>query len=150
MNRVTPRQLRSEEFHSELVSEARTLHRFVFNSDVPQDVSEKYVMSHDYYLTEATDKDLLWMKRALQRGLDLEALEIALRIIKKNHILVRKIKILVYISESFTAYYGAFVNERSQRRNAFAILSFHLIRSVYKFLKGTFLLLILRYRNLEN
>lgn len=150
MNRVTSRHIRSEKFHSELVREVRALHRFVFNSDVSQDVSEKYVLAHDYYLTGATNKDLLWMKRALQLGLDLEALEIALRIIKKNHILVQKIKILVYISESFTAYYGAFVNEHPQRRNAFFILSFHLIRSVYKFLKGTFLLLILRYQNLEN
>ncbi|MFC2166795.1 hypothetical protein ACFLQZ_02400 [Acidobacteriota bacterium] len=150
MNSAASHNIRSEEFHNELKSEARALHRSVFNADIPQEVSEKYMRAHDYYLLEATEKDLLWMKRTLQRGLDLEALEFALRIIKKKHILVKKIKILVYISESFCAYYSTFVNERPQRGKAFALLSYHLIRSAYKFLKGSFLLLLLRYRYLKN
>ncbi|OGL51390.1 MAG: hypothetical protein A3C43_06910 [Candidatus Schekmanbacteria bacterium RIFCSPHIGHO2_02_FULL_38_11] len=145
---MTSIRIRSKEFYNELLSESCALHRAIFSSNAPPDVSKKYVIAHDYYLTETTDKDLLWMKRALQLGLDLEALEIVLRIVSKEHILVRKVKILVYICESFCAYYSAFVNEHSQRGNALAILFYHATRSVYKFLKGTFLLL--RYRGLEN
>ncbi len=150
MNGVTPRTIRFEESINELKNEARALHRFVFHSDIPQNLLEKYVMAHDYYLTEATDKELLWMKRARKRGLDLEALEFVLRIFNKNHILVRKIKILVYISESFSAYYNVFVNEHPQKGKALVLLLYHLLRSVYKVLKGSVLLLTLCYRNPED
>ncbi len=150
MNCVTSRTVRSEEFFCELKREARALHLCVFNSEIPLDVLEKYVMAHDHYLTKVRNAELIWMKKALQQGLDLEALEFALRIFNKEHILVKKFKILVYISESFSDYYNVFVNERPQRRKAFLILSFHLLQSVYKFLKGSVLLLIHRYQNLEN
>ena len=102
--------------------------------------------AHNYYLKDIPEKDELWMKKVLQLGLDIEALEIALELMNKKHILVRKIKILIYLCESFHPYYDRFINERVQRRKAFILLTFHVFRSVYKLIKG--LALLLWYRTL--
>ena len=132
-------------YTDELMNEACVLHRAVFKSEIPMDVARRYVSAHEYYVVNATEKDLLWMRRTVQLGLDVEALDIALRKIDKNHILIRKVKMLIYICEAYHKYYDFFISERAEREKAFLILFFHGIRSLYKFLKGTFLLL--QYRN---
>ena len=131
---------------SELLREVQVLHRAFLNSEAPKYISEKYVDAHNYYLKDIPEKDELWMKKVLQLGLDIEALEIALELMNKKHILVRKIKILIYLCESFHPYYDRFINERVQRRKAFILLTFHVFRSVYKLIKG--LALLLWYRTL--
>jgi len=123
-----------------LRAEGELLHYSVFGTRIPEPVLKKYIEAHHYYLRSAVQSELTWMAKAVELGLDLEALEIALRYSDKNHILVRKLKILVHITEAFGAYRRRFVNEHPQRLRAITVLAFHGFRTVSKFLKGKFLL----------
>ena len=125
---------------AQLRVEAVLLHHSVFGKDISEPVIQKYVDAHHYYLTSATNSDLIWMAKAVQQKYDLEALELALRFSNPYHILVRKAKILVYITEVFSVYHYQFVNEKPQRMQAFMILALHSIRTGIKILKGKFLL----------
>ena len=123
-----------------LRAEGEHLHSSIFGSRIPDPVLQKYVEAHQYYLTSPEESELTWMAEVIRLGLDVEALEIALRFSDKCHLLVRKVKILVHITEAFDAYRPRFVNEHPQRLRAIVILAFHGLRTVWKFLKGKFLL----------
>ena len=123
-----------------LRTEGERLHDSIFGSRIPEPVLQKYIEAHNYYLTSPDKAELIWMSKVIQLGFDLEALEIALRFSNRYHLLVRKTKILVYITEAFDAYRPHFVNEDSQRLRAMVTLTFHGLRTASKFLKGKFLL----------
>jgi len=133
---------------SSLVIEAIAFHKIVFNSKPTQELIKKYIKAHEYYILDKNDKERIWFKKVISLGLDLEALEIVLRFKNQGHILVRKMKILIYLAESNPAYYNSFVNERARRTKAILILFFFSLRTFYKLLKGMFLLFY--YHNLEN
>jgi hypothetical protein len=80
------------------------------------------------------------MERALEEGTDLEALEFALRAQQPDHVLCRKLKLLIYITEAFPEYYDDFVNENPRRVGAFFRLVLHSLRTVCKQLKAFWLL----------
>jgi hypothetical protein len=121
-------------------AEGELLHQSIFGSPIPEPVLEKYIEAHKYYLTSAEESELCWMAKVVRLGLDLEALEIALRLSDKGHLLVRKFKILVHITEAFDTYRSCFINEHPRRLGAIAILAFHFFRTASKFLKGKLLL----------
>jgi len=123
-----------------LRTEGELLHDSIFGSPIPEPVLQKYVEAHNYYLISPDKSELIWMSKVIQLGFDLEALEIALRFSNRYHLLVRKTKILIYITEAFDAYRPYFVNENSQRLGAMVTLTFHGLRTTWKFLKGKFLL----------
>lgn len=123
-----------------LRTEGERLHTFIFGHPIPEPVLQKYVEAHNFYLRSPEKSELIWMNKVIRLGFDLEALEIALRFSNRHHLLVRKAKILVYITEAFDAYRPLFINERPQRLRAMTALIFHGFRTVSKFLKGKFLL----------
>ena len=133
---------------NDLIDEAIVFHNMIFKSEPKQEIINKYIAAHDIYINNASEKNLIWMKKALNLNLDFEALEMVLRFTNGRHILVRKIKILIYITESYPAYYNRFVNEVPQRAEAILSLGFHSLRSIYKLLKG--LSLLLYYQNFVN
>jgi hypothetical protein len=123
-----------------LRSEGELLHHSIFGSRIPEPVLQKYIEAHHYYLTSAKESELRWMAEAVRLGLDLEALEIALRFSDNGHLLVRKAKILVHITEGFDAYRPRFINEQPRRSRAMGLLAGHVFQTGFKFLKGKFLL----------
>jgi hypothetical protein len=125
---------------SHLKAEGELLHYSIFRSRIPEPVLEKYIEAHNYYLTSPDESELDWMAKAVGLGLDLEALEIALRLSNTCHPLVRKARILVHITEAFDAYRPRFINEAPRRWGAIAILAFHAFQTMTKYLKGKFLL----------
>lgn len=124
----------------DLRSEGELLHQAIFGNRIPEPVLQKYIEAHDYYLTSMDASELTWMAKVVQLGLDAEALEIALRLSDQCHPLVRKVKILVHIAEAFDTYRRQFVNEHPRRVRAIVILTFHGLRTGWKFLKGKFLI----------
>ena len=85
----------------------------------------------------------MWMQRIVEEGADIEALEFALRTRWPNNILCQKLKLLIYIAEAFPEYYLDFVNEEPRRFEGFFSLALHGLRTVYKGLKGRWLLRML-------
>ena len=123
-----------------LRTEGELLHTSIFGSPIPEPVLQKYIEAHQYYLTSPDQSELSWMNKVIRLKFDLEALEIALRFSNPRHWLVRKVKILVYITEAFDAYRLFFINEHPQRWRAILTLTFHGLKTSGKFLKGKFLL----------
>ena len=123
-----------------LRTEGDLLHASIFGSPIPEPVLQKYIEAHQYYLTSPDQSELSWMNKVIRFRFDLEALEIVLRFSNPRHGLVRKVKILVYITEAFDAYRPLFINERPQRFRAIVTLAFHSLKTTGKFLKGKFLL----------
>ena len=123
-----------------LRTEGERLHTSIFGYPIPEPVLQKYVVAHNFYLRSPEKSELIWMSKVIRLGFDLEALEIALRFSNRDHLLVRKTKILIYITETFDAYRPLLINERPQRLRAMIALTFHGPRTASKFLKGKFLL----------
>jgi hypothetical protein len=121
-----------------LRAEAGAIHRALFGREVPEEVAGRYVEAHVHVLTKVTDAERDWMARAA--GADLEALEIALRTRRPDHVLCRKFRLLAYLAEASPAYYDDFVNETPRRVRAFAALAWHAVRSLLKSIKGRLLL----------
>ncbi len=118
--------------------EAAALHRALFGRDVPDEIARHYAAAHGHALTKVSDAERAWMARAL--GSDLEALEIAVRILRPDPVLTRKMRLLAYVAEAFPGYYGDFVSEEPRRLRTFLALGWHGARTVLKFLKGWLLL----------
>lgn len=78
--------------------------------------------------------------RLLDRGLDLEALELALRARERDNTLTRKLQALCTLAEVRGAYFGRFVQRRDARLAPFAALLWLGVRSLYKRAKGHWLL----------
>ena len=57
-------------------------------------------------------RDGKMVENIVKRGLDAEAIELAMRLTHRSSALTRKIQILFYLVEVRSAYYGDFVNQR--------------------------------------
>jgi hypothetical protein len=127
-----------------LLREAAALHRAIFGTDVASDVAQHYAAAHRYCLQQVTDQEQRWMEAVVARHLDLVALEAAFRVLGRDHVLVRKAKILVYVAEAVPMSFHAFVNEERQRLFALLAMTGHVMRSAVNLVKGIYLLR--RYR----
>ena len=121
-----------------LRAEAEAIHRAIFGREAPAEVARHYAAAHAHAMTKVTDAEREWMARAA--GSDLEALEVALRKRRPDHVLCRKFRLLATVAEASPESYGDFVNETPRRAGAFAVLAWHWARSLLKSLKGRILL----------
>jgi len=124
----------------QLVQEAFALHRAVFGFEPPEHVGQHYLEAHRCVLLNIDDAESKWMRRVIEIGADIEALELVFRIRQPGRVLCHKLKLLVYITEAYPEYYCYFVNENPQRLWAFSMLTLHSLRTLYKYFKGLCLL----------
>lgn len=124
----------------QLRREASALHRATFGRDIFEEIAQRYADAHCAALFQDSTTESEWMQRVLEKGADLEALEVALRSRQPAHVLCHKFKLLTYIAEAFPEYYIDFVNEERRRAASFFSLAFHGLRTIYKYLKGRWLL----------
>src|ERR1041384_7226029 len=113
----------------QLRREVSALHRAAFGRDVPEEVAQQYAEAHRIALLQVNITQSRWMERAIEAGTDLEALEFSLRVQQPDHVLCRKLKLLIYITEAFPQYYGDFVNETPRRVGAFFRLGLQIGRA---------------------
>jgi hypothetical protein len=73
------------------------------------------------------------------RRLDAEAVEFALRRRGQAGDLARRMQILCYLVEVQPAYFGEFINAEKSRGRAWAALAGATLRSVWKLVKGEYL-----------
>lgn len=126
----------------ELFREAEVFHQVIFGRPVPADIRYAFVSANQILLTNASKLTPVKIDLILERSLDVEAIEFALRRRNPQNLLTRKLQILCYLAESRRAYFDTFVNEEHQPVRAFMKLSFATLRSAYKLLKGHFLIRI--------
>ncbi len=125
---------------AQLRREASALHRAAFGRDVSEEVAQRYTEAHSIALLRVDIAESKWMQRALEEGTDLEALEVVLRSRQPDHLLCHKFKLLIYTAEAFPEYYCDFVNEERRRAGGFYCLALYGLHTVYKYLKGRWLL----------
>jgi len=80
------------------------------------------------------------LSQAIKRGCDLEAVECAWRLKDKSNVLTKKFNILFYLTEARSESFPIFVNQQASSFKAYFSLAFHLVRSLYKLVKGYFIL----------
>jgi hypothetical protein len=124
----------------DLEREARALHRALFRTDPPPIVVRRYVAAYEAGLGHGSQAEATWLRRVLAGGADLEAMELALRRRNRNHVLVRKFRIMTYIAEGSAGYEAMFVNDRRRAARALVELALAGSRSIWKWCKGQYLL----------
>ncbi|HLA11537.1 MAG TPA: hypothetical protein VJ023_13200 [Pyrinomonadaceae bacterium] len=125
----------------ELFREAEVFHQAIFGRPAPNEICEAFV-SANRLLKQADKVTPVRIDLILQRSLDVEAIEFALRRRNPQNLLTKKLLILCYLTESRSAYFTTFVNEQYAPLRGFIKLSFATFRSAYKLLKGQCLIRI--------
>jgi len=122
-----------------LERESRYIHRTFFKTDPPPEVVERYVAANRVCFPDADPGTRRLIDAILERRLDLEAIELALRLRGKGGILTRKIQILFYLIEVRSDYYGYFVNQQAAFGKALRALLLSAVKSLFQFCKGSIL-----------
>jgi len=120
-----------------LDEEALYLHRSLFGGTPDPVTIERYAAAHRKLFPSDTGSPLL--ARMVSRGLDVEAVEFALRRRGAGSELTRRIQILSYLVEARARYQHYFVSIEPDRGTAVLELAAAVIRSSWKFAKGEYL-----------
>jgi hypothetical protein len=120
--------------------QADFIHEKIFRRPISEDIRAAFVSANEKLLKDARGLAAVNIDLILQRSMDVEAIEFALRRRNPQNILTKKVLILCYLTESRSAYYADFVNEQHRPIGAFISLSLETCRSVYKLLKGLWLI----------
>ncbi len=126
--------------HTREREEAERIYRAIFRTPIPSDVRDRYYKAtHTLFTGYSPEKDQAFAE-LLRNVSDLEALEIAAR--RKNKIprLVNRFQLMVHLAENLPANQRIFVNSYDQRISGFFSLGLGSVRTLYKFVKGCFLL----------
>src|SRR5262245_31440698 len=121
----------------DLTAEARYLHAALFAQPADPSVVERYVDAHR--LLFAAEPPSRLVATILDRRLDAEAIEYALRRRRAGAELTRKLQILSYLAEVRGAYEREFLNRRARRPAAMLALAAAALRSAWKLVKGELL-----------
>jgi len=125
-----------------LFREAEVFHQSIFGRPVPPDIREVFVTANNILLKNAAKVTPVRIDLIIDRSLDVEAIEFALRRRDPQNLLTKKLLILCYLAESRNAYFTAFVNEEPKPVRGFIQVLLATFRSAYKLLKGHFLIRI--------
>lgn len=117
---------------AELLEEAERIHRALFRRPMPPLVGERYVAAHAFHCTGTEDSARI--QRVLREGLDLEAVEYALR--RRDPSITRKVQILLYVVETLPRYQDDLLNDRDRRLEGWTRLAAATFRSLWKLIKG--------------
>jgi hypothetical protein len=124
----------------QLGREADHIHSALFGRAAPPDLQRQYASAmRDAPVGGAPP---LALDRLMEAGVDLEALELALRRCQPRNALTQRFQVLCYLAEVQPANYDRFVTERRRFFAGSLTLGLHVVRSAYKLVKGRWLLRI--------
>jgi len=121
----------------DLAAEARYLYAALFPRQPDPLVVERYCEAHRLLFPDRPASPLV--ARIVERRLDAEAIEYALRRQPEGRELTRKLQILSYLAETRPAGQDEFVNRRDRRGVAMLAVAGAALRSAWKRLKGELL-----------
>ena len=129
---------------SALENEARYFHASFFRHPLPGPVVDRYVAANQLCFPTLDSAGSRIVSTVLDRRLDAEAVELALRLRKGSRVLTRKIQILFYLVEVRSEYYADFINQVPGLWRAIVRLLGSVLRTAWKAAKGLYL--VWRYR----
>jgi hypothetical protein len=124
---------------SEIEREAAYLHERFFGGPVPPEVASRYAAAHRAYQAHADERHERGMDLILARRLDVEAIELALRLGRRDRFLTAKIQVLFSLVEVRSRYYSLFVNTRRRRARAWWAMAATVPATAWKYAKGVWL-----------
>ncbi|HEX3878679.1 MAG TPA: hypothetical protein VHW24_16945 [Bryobacteraceae bacterium] len=119
-----------------LAAEARHLHRCLFHCAPDALTVERYANAHRCWWPNESPSPLL--TRIVERNLDAEAVEFALRRRGHGEVLTRKLQIVCYLAESRAAYLHRFINFEASRARAWNALASATLLASWKLVKGEY------------
>jgi hypothetical protein len=121
-----------------LQAEADRLHRVLFGRSAPDSVRRQY--ARVIGRSPLADVPRCDVAKLIERGVDLEAVEAALRRRSPLNSLTQRFHVLCYLVEVRPEYFTWFVSERSSFGRGVLALGVETLRSLYKTAKGRVLL----------
>jgi SAM-dependent methyltransferase len=121
-----------------LAEEARHLHNSLFRRSPDTLTVKRYEAAHHHLFPNAPSSPEI--ARIVERRLDAEAIEFALRSRGAGSQLTRKLQVVSYLAESRAAYLNQFVNLKTSRPRAWAKLAAATLAAVWKRCKGEYLI----------
>jgi hypothetical protein len=120
-----------------LSDEARYLHSCFFSQALDPSVIARYEAAHRRIFPDEAASPLV--TRIVEKKLDAEAIEYALRQRPEGRVLSRKIQILFYLVEVRSSYLSEFVNTEPRKAKAIIEIIGAAIGSAWKLIKGKYL-----------
>ncbi|MBE0460732.1 MAG: hypothetical protein IBX60_03760 [Candidatus Aminicenantes bacterium] len=126
------------------MDEAEKIFRSIFKSQISLPLRENFDRASKVFTAAYSKEDIDAYNRALEKISDLEALEFASRYRNRLPLLVLKFKLMVYLAETTPENLGFYVNRKDRRLIGYISIAYGGLRSMVKFIKGMFLLRILK------
>ncbi len=123
-------------------SEAARIYMTIFNTNVPEQIEKHFEITSKKIENLFSEEEVKKYFESIERVRDLEALELAARYLKRIPLLTEKFKIMVCLAETLPENYNKYINERDNRFLGYLLLICAGFRSIYKFVKGLFLLMV--------
>ncbi len=120
--------------------EAEKIYRSVFKKDIPDIVLERFIKISDRIEKGSQPEEIEKLRKITGNISDLAAAEYASRILGKNSLLIKKFQTMIYLGECLPENYDLFINEKKGLIKTLLIFTQVPFNSVYKFIKGFFLL----------
>ncbi len=120
-------------------NEAKKIYSAIFKKEIPEIIQSRFEKISSKIDASYSDKETQKYYKYFCETSDLEALEIAGRVLKKLPVLTDKFKVMVYLAETLPENYPLFVNERSQLLIGYFSLFISLLRTGCKLVKGVFI-----------
>ncbi len=121
-------------------NDAEKIYSSLFNKSIPVAIRDHFnniSKEIDNYYPQSEVRNYYEL---VQKINDLEAFELAARHLKKYPILTTKFKTMLYLAETVPDNYTDFINESDRCLSGYLLLSASVFRSLYKFIKGLFIL----------
>jgi hypothetical protein len=124
----------------QLCREADFFHERLFGAPIPEDLRTQYVLANRVLLEGGAVLRNVRTELIVERTMDVEAIEFALRRRIPKNSLTTKLLIICYLAETRSDYFNVFVNETHRPLRALLEMSLYTLRSFYKLLKGNCLI----------
>ena len=120
-----------------LEREGGIIYRALLGKDPAAVLVERYAEAN---LRKFGEEKSMELRRLVERGVDIEALEFAWRLRDPLNLLTGKVHVMIYLAEARPENFPLFFNTRKRRLIACMVIPWHFLRSVYKGIKGIILL----------
>lgn len=125
--------------------EAQRIYHTLFRRAVPPVVAERFAQASARLEANVPPAEVAAYRRAIESGADLEALELAARYTRKLPLLTRKLGLMAYLAETRPENQALFVNQLSSFIAGFVRLGVAVLHTVWKMVKGLWLLRQVRH-----
>ena len=121
-------------------NKAERLYRAVFRASPPPIVIERFLDASALLNASASEEERVAYRRALARGGDLEALEVAARYRRRLRLLTDHVRLMVYLAEAEPGNQHHFVKRHPSRFAAAVAIGGGACKTAYKLAKGMLIL----------